>query len=226
MSLILNIDTSTEMAHVSIAKDGFVLQDLFNSEQKKHAGFLQPAIILILKETGTLLSDVEALAVAKGPGSYTGLRIAMASAKGLCYALSKPLIAIDTLELIAKSAIIKLKDQPIDPLTIFCPMIDARRMEVFTALYDNPLKNILPANAMILEPNSFEYFFNTYFIIFFGDGSKKWKPICSEKKAFFEEVNITSNAMSALSDKKFKGNNFSDIAYCQPDYIKECFIQV
>jgi len=225
MSLILNIDTATEIAHVSIAKDGFVLKDLFNEEQKTHAGFLQPAIKQLLKEAGIILTDLDAIAVTKGPGSYTGLRIAMASAKGLCFAINKPLITIDTLELIARSAIIKLQDQPINAPILLCPMIDARRMEVFTALYDLSLKNILPSCAMILEENSFKDFFNNYFIIFFGGGSKKWENICYNKNSSFQQVAILSEAMSDLSEKKFGKNDLCDIAYSQPAYIKDFYIK-
>src|ERR1700761_8249865 len=141
MSLILNIDTATETAHLSIAKNGTVLQQLFNEDQKGHAAFLQPAIKKILAEQSLLINEIDAIAVTEGPGSYTGLRIGMASAKGLSYALRKPLITVNTLEAMARSAVDVLARNPIDSKEILlCPMIDARRMEVFTAIYNMELK--------------------------------------------------------------------------------------
>src|SRR5260221_5477417 len=177
MGLLLNIDTATEIAHVSISKDSLILKDLFNTDQKNHAGFLQPAVKQLLNETAISLTDIDAIAVTKGPGSYTGLRIGMASAKGLAYALNKPLITINTLELIAKSAIIQLNNELQNSSILLCPMIDARRLEVFTALYDIILKNILSPNAMILEENSFKDFFNNYHLFFFGSVCIKCQTI-------------------------------------------------
>jgi len=221
MSLILNIDTATEIAHVSIAKDGIVLKDLFNEEQKNHAGFLQPAIKNILADTAIKISEIDAVAVTEGPGSYTGLRIGMSSAKGLCFALNKPLITVNTLEAMANAAVIKLQTYPIDKVELLCPMIDARRMEVFTALYDFSLKNILSPCAMILDSNSFESLFENHTILFFGSGSEKWKNISQNKNAFFQHSNITSQSLSQLSIKKFNNKIFENIAYSAPVYLKE-----
>jgi len=224
MSLILNIDTATEIAHVSIAKDGIVLQDAFNNDQKNHAGFLQPAIKKILQDAKILITEIDAIAVTEGPGSYTGIRIGMASAKGLCYALNKPLITINTLEAMANSAILELKQQPLSVRTLLCPMIDARRMEVFTAVYDILLTNILQPSAVILDISSFKSLLNEHFVNFFGSGSKKWKEECNHKNAFFTEINITAPALSSLSVNKFNQNLFTNVAYSEPLYIKEFYI--
>jgi len=224
MSLILNIDTATEIAHVSIAKDGIVLQDAFNNDQKNHAGFLQPAIKKILQDAKILITEIDAIAVTEGPGSYTGIRIGMASAKGLCYALNKPLITINTLEAMANSAILELKQQPLSVRTLLCPMIDARRMEVFTAVYDILLTNILQPSAVILDISSFKSLLNEHFVNFFGSGSKKWKGECNHKNAFFTEINITAPALSSLSVNKFNQNLFTNVAYSEPLYIKEFYI--
>ncbi len=141
MGLILNIDTATETAQVSFAKDGKVLQSLTNELQKDHASFLQTAIQQLAKKNNLILTDVDGIAVTAGPGSYTGIRVGMASAKGLCYALNKPLIAINTLQVLTVAAQQELNNAS---EILFCPMIDARRMEVFTAIYNNTLAEILP----------------------------------------------------------------------------------
>jgi tRNA threonylcarbamoyladenosine biosynthesis protein TsaB len=221
MNLILNIDTATEIAHVSIAKDGIVLKDMFNEEQKTHAGFLQPAIKKVLQDTGIALTEISAVAVTEGPGSYTGLRIGMASAKGLCYAINKPLITINTLELLANATINKIKEDPIISTTIFCPMIDARRMEVYAALYDCSLKNILSPLSVILDKNSFEGFLKDNPVIFFGNGAGKWKTICYNKNAFFQNITITSASISELAAKKMNKGKFEDLIYSEPFYVKE-----
>ena len=137
MSLILNIDTASEKAHVSFAKDGMVLDSISSGSQKEHASFLQSAIQQLTKITGIVLKDINAVAVTAGPGSYTGLRVGMASAKGLSYALKKPLITISSLEVLTASALQLFPGT--DKTILLCPMLDARRMEVFTAVYLNDL---------------------------------------------------------------------------------------
>jgi len=224
MSLILNIDTSTETAHVSIARDGIVLQDTFNNEQKSHGSFLQPAIKKILSNTGVLLNEINAVAVTEGPGSYTGIRIGMASAKGLCYALNKPLITVNTLEVMSNSAIIYLQDQSDCITGLLCPMIDARRMEVFTAIYNSSLENILAPCANMLTEHSFDRYFELGNVNFFGSGSEKWKNVCTNKNAFFYNIPMLSSAMSVLSAKKLEQNSFASTAYTAPLYIKEFYI--
>ena len=222
MSLILNIDTATETAHVSIAKDGVVLKDMFNYEQKNHGGFLQPAIQTVLNEAGVLMADIDAVAVTEGPGSYTGIRIGMASAKGLCFALDKPLITINTLEVMAKSALIQLNPPKED---LLCPMIDARRMEVFTAIYNCSIQNIFHPSAVIVERHSFETFLNNQNVHFFGSGSKKFQEIIKNQKAFFHDIKNISEAMNSLSVKKLNEKSFANTAYSEPLYIKEFYIK-
>ena len=133
MSLILNIDTASEKAHVSFAKNGLIINSLSCESQKEHASFLQTAIQQLTKNTNIFLTDIDAVAVTAGPGSYTGLRVGMASAKGLCYALKKPLITISSLEVLTISALDLFQNT--GESVLLCPMIDARRMEVFTAVY-------------------------------------------------------------------------------------------
>jgi len=218
MSLILNIDTATETARVSFAKDGKVLQSLSNELQKDHAAFLQRAIQQLTQSAALTLSDIDAVAVTAGPGSYTGIRVGMASAKGLCYALNKPLITINTLQFLTAAA----KQQfGSGEEILFCPMIDARRMEVFTALYNTQLTAILPPCAMILGEGSFLTHLEKNKIAFFGSGAAKWKPLCKHSNASFTDVSNLPEAMAALSNTYFLQQQFADLAYSEPFYIKE-----
>lgn len=223
MSLLLNIDTALDTACVSIAKDGRILQEAFNNNQKDHAAFLQPAIQLILKNASLTLQEIDAIAVIAGPGSYTGIRIGMASAKGLCFALNKPLITVGTLNVLAWQAINQLNINQIDTPTLFCPMIDARRMEVFTAVYDMALNAILLPRTVIIEKKSFTNLLLKNKIIFFGNGSAKWQQLCDDNNARFFELKNNPLYMSELSFKKYLKDEFADIAYTEPLYVKEFY---
>jgi len=223
MSLILNIDTAIDIAHISVAKDGELLAEILNTDPKKHGSFLQPAIQSLLKNAAILIHELDAIAVSAGPGSYTGLRVGMASAKGLCYALNKPLISISTLEILAFSAIWDTRNQAIHPSTLFCPMIDARRMEIFTALYDQNLQTVLAPCAMVLDDNSFANSLLKNHILFFGNGTKKWQPVCKNPNAIFMPVSNNSLAMSKLAGEKFEQKDFANLYYSEPLYLKEFF---
>jgi tRNA threonylcarbamoyladenosine biosynthesis protein TsaB len=223
MGLILNIDTAIDTANVSIAKDGIILQEAVNKEQKDHAAFLQPAIQSISKKVGIGFHELDAVAVVSGPGSYTGLRVGMASAKGLCFALGKPLITIETLQLLAFQAINQVNISHDDEPTLFCPMVDARRMEVFTALYDKGLNAVLSPCAMIIN----ELFFANQLlkdkIIFLGNGAAKWQQICTHENARFILPQNNALYMSELSFKKFQCHDFADTIYSEPMYVKEFY---
>ena len=219
MSLILNIDTASEHAHVSFAKDGLILHSLSNESQKEHAAFLQAGIQQLIKSIDINLKDIDAVAVTAGPGSYTGLRVGMASAKGLCYALKKPLITIGTLEVLTASALQLFPTSNKDLL--YCPMLDARRMEVFTAVYKHDLTIQLEPCAMILNELSFEKDLLRNKIVFFGSGSVKWKQLCKHTNAIFETVSILPESMSKFSSMVFLEKKFTELAYSQPLYIKE-----
>lgn len=219
MSLILNIDTASEKAHVSFAKDGLVINVLYSGSQKEHAAFLQTAIQELTKISGIHLKDINAVAVTAGPGSYTGLRVGMASAKGLCYALKKPLITLGTLEVLSTSALHSFQNTN-DPV-LFCPMIDARRMEVFTGIYKNDLSIYLQPCAMILDELSFENELLNNRILFFGSGSDKWKLICNHPNAVFDNVSILPESVSKCSNIIFSQKKFTDLAYSEPLYLKE-----
>ncbi|MEO6489620.1 MAG: tRNA (adenosine(37)-N6)-threonylcarbamoyltransferase complex dimerization subunit type 1 TsaB [Ferruginibacter sp.] len=219
MSLILNLDTSLEIASVSIATDGVIMFTVVNDIQKEHASFLHIAIKEMLTRSSFDISQLDAIAVTHGPGSYTGLRVGMSSAKGLCYALNKPLITIGTLDAMAVSVINKTTATDI----LYCPMIDARRMEVYTAIYDCHMNQLLPACAMVLTTSSFESFLVKYKIIFFGNGTIKWKTIMRTDNATFLEMDNIAQAISTMAYKAFCNKQFADLRYTDPFYIKEFY---
>ena len=220
MSLILNIDTASENAHVSLAKEGEVLHVLSSELQKEHASFLQTAIQRLTKVANINLKEIDAVAVTAGPGSYTGLRVGFASAKGLCYALKRPLITIGTLEVLTVSAL-QLHPPVADENILFCPMIDARRAEVFTAIYQNDLTLHLQPCAMILDEFSFKKELSESRILFFGSGSEKWKNLCNYPNAIFTSVSVLPESFSKSSNFLFSEKKFTDLAYSEPFYLKE-----
>ena len=219
MALILNIDSASENAHVSLAREGQVLHTLTSGSQKEHAAFLQTAIHDLTKITGIYLKEIDAVAVTAGPGSYTGLRVGMASAKGLCYALKIPFITISSLEVLTVSAL-QIYTEPQENI-LFCPMIDARRLEVFTAVYQHDLNIYLQPCAMILNEFSFEKELLNNKILFFGSGLEKWKNICTHPNALFMSVSTLPQSLSNLSNRLFLEKKFTDLAYSEPFYLKE-----
>jgi tRNA threonylcarbamoyladenosine biosynthesis protein TsaB len=223
MSWILNIDTSLETAVVTIAKDGSIISSRSNENQKDHASFLEPAIQSLVKETGIELGELSAITVVYGPGSYTGLRVGMASAKGLCYALNKPLIVLNNLELLSIAAIREYENTDGGEHAFFCPMIDARRMEVYTAVYDKKLNIIKEPCALILEPQSYDLLLTNDPVYFFGNGAEKWKNFCSHKNARFIEISKKNEAICQLSFQKLVQQSFVQTAYAEPLYIKEFY---
>lgn len=222
MALILNIDTSIDSAEVSLAKDGVLLMSETNAEPKNHGSFLQIAIKNILSSTNTAVNTLDAVAVANGPGSYTGLRVGLASAKGLCFTLNKPLITISTLEILARTT----KQQfVLNNNYLFCPMIDARRMEVFTAMYNYNIDQVLPTQAMILDETSFAQQLDEQVIVFSGNGSHKLKNIINHPNALFANLETPNKiaATIAISEAKYLIKKFDNLAYSEPYYVKDVF---
>ena len=216
MALILNIDTSLDTASVCLGNNDGVLQVAINDNQKDHAAWIHTAINKLLKETGFPLKSLEAIAVSIGPGSYTGLRIGLSSAKGLCYALDIPLITISTLKMIASA----VKQNATD---LICPMVDARRMEVFTGLYNRDLLEISAARALIIDETSFDTFLSSHKILFCGNGSKKLQNILSSPNASFIEIIPNASQLSDLSQNCYINKQFANLAYSEPLYIKEFY---
>lgn len=221
MSYILSIDSSTNEASVVLSSGNRILVLKKSTEQKEHAGFIQTAIDALLKEQGISAKELAAVAVTTGPGSYTGLRVGMSSAKGLCYALGIPLITVGTLEVMAyaaRSFVTQTNEQPF----VICPMIDARRMEVYTALYSAALVCLQAPRALILDDPSFESELNQYpGIIFMGSGSEKWKALCRHPQALFVQPDWDARHLAELAFPLFQKKTFASLAYSGPFYLKE-----
>ncbi len=214
---ILNIETATKNCSVSLAKNGETILCKEMAEQGySHAERLHVFIEEILKETGIKFQDLKAIAVSKGPGSYTGLRIGVSAAKGFCYALDIPLISVDTLQVLAKQVVVENG--------LIVPMIDARRMEVYSAVFDANHNKIMEVQAEILTENS--YLEMTEAIYFIGDCQEKCKTVLLKDNFHFlpEIVFPSAKEMSGLSYEKFLKNNFEDVAYFEPFYLKDFFI--
>ena len=216
MAIILNIDTAIDTASVCLAKDGKALQSAVNSHQRDHASWLHPTIQKIVAEAGLSLKNIDAVAVTIGPGSYTGLRVGLAAAKGLCYALTVPLIAINTLQMMAFAA----KEEEAD---FICPMIDARRMEVFMAVYDKQMAAIIKPCALVVEPHSFDSLLAQGKILFLGNGSQKLKPVIVHPNVIFNNMAVVADDMTLLSESSFTKKSFVALENVEPFYIKEFY---
>lgn len=214
--ILLCIDSSVSSASVALAKGNILLGKKVCVEQKQHASFLQPAIKELLNESTISINDLSAIAVTNGPGSYTGLRVSMATVKGLCYALNIPLITLGSLDVMAFAA-----KEHLQSTDCLCPLIDARRMEVFTALYNKELKTLLAPQAMILTEHSFAEILTEKKITFFGNGAAKWQQLCTNENAVFETVDWDAASMISPVLNAFIKKEFSSLAYATPFYLKE-----
>ena len=214
MSFILNIETATKNCSVALAKEGKTIAIKEIATQNfSHAEKLHVFIEELFAENNLKLHDLGAIAVSQGPGSYTGLRIGVSAAKGLCYALSVPLIAVDTLELIARR--INITDG------FIIPMIDARRMEVFSAFFDKNYHKIRETKSEILDETSYQEISETLHLV--GDGAMKFIEVLTDAKfQYYPEIEFPSaNEMSAVSFQKFQSKQFEDVAYFEPFYLKD-----
>jgi tRNA threonylcarbamoyladenosine biosynthesis protein TsaB len=222
MALILNIETSTQVCSVSIAVNGQTEALKESHTKNSHAELLTIFAQQLIGDLGYEFKDLDAVSISKGPGSYTGLRIGVSTAKGLCYSLDKPLIAITTLEAMASGMIQKTKNTNIAN-TVFCPMIDARRMEVYSALYSADLSMIRKIKAEIIDGDSFADELIKQRIVFGGDGAAKCKEVLSNKSnaVFLDDFLPSSQYMSQLAERKFAEKDFEDLAYFEPFYLKD-----
>jgi len=215
MAIVLNIETATTNCSVSLSKDGetLVLKE-DNSLGYSHAETLHIFIDEVFKVSKTKPSDIDAVAVSKGPGSYTGLRIGVSTAKGLCYALNKPLIAIDTLE--------SLAHQVNATEGFIVPMLDARRMEVYSAVYNSELELHREIKAEVLNEESYSSLLATHKVYFIGSGVEKTKRLIQHPNAIFTEGKLPSaNEMAFLAEIKHKISDTEDVAYFEPYYLKD-----
>jgi tRNA threonylcarbamoyladenosine biosynthesis protein TsaB len=214
MALILNIETATKNCSVALSKEGKTIAIREIATQNfSHAEKLHVFIEELFAETNLKLQDLDAIAVSQGPGSYTGLRIGVSAAKGLCYALSVPLIAVDTLELLARKITVESG--------IIVPMIDARRMEVFCAFFDSNYNKIKETKAEIIDETSYQDISETMHLI--GDGAMKFKDVLTDAKfQYYPEIEFPSaTEMALVSYEKFQNNQFEDVAYFEPFYLKD-----
>lgn len=224
MCLILCIDTSLEEASICVAENGNVLAVSRNSRQVDHAGWIQTAIKTILQESGRSVTDLSAVAVTSGPGSYTGLRVGMSTAKGMCYALNIPLIVESSLLLLAQRVKKEIAtDSVYHYPVLICPMIDARRMEVFAGMYDLDLHEVVPPAAFILDEHSFSGVLSDHVILFCGSGIKKWQNLCMSTNAVFVDIFLNVIDLAELALKKFQKGEFADLAYTEPSYLKSVY---
>ena len=219
MSLILQIETATTSCSVALAKDGQVLAFQEIDQRNIHAEVITLFIDQLLKQTNTAYTDIDAVAVSCGPGSYTGLRIGVSTAKGLCFALDKPLIAVNTLAAMAKGITNDLMDADM----LLCPMIDARRMEVFTAIYSITGAVIKPTAAEIIDENSFADILATNSVMFFGDGAEKCGDYLGRNPNAIIKPGFINSAvhLSEIAAAKFEKAEFEDVAYFEPYYLKD-----
>ena len=219
MAVILNIETSTSVCSVALSKDGTVVFNRHNYDGQSHATHLGVFVQEALEYTKVNDLTLEAVAISCGPGSYTGLRIGVSTAKGLCYAKDIPLIAINTLEVLACEL---LFDFNIDEEALLCPMIDARRMEVYAAIYDRALNALKPISADIIDESSYRELLDNHKIIFFGNGAEKCNASLSHPNAtFVADKHPLADYMIALAEKAFNAEQFVDVAYFEPFYLKE-----
>lgn len=223
MSLILNLESSTEVCSVSVAKNGAVLAFRENADGMNHAKLLTVFTEEVLKELKLTADQLDAVCVSGGPGSYTGLRIGASAAKGICYATEIPLIAISTLESMASHVASHLQDYdfPAGQL-LLCPMIDARRMEVYSALYSTDGKQMRDISADVIDHHSFQDYLQKGPVAFFGNGAEKCKRAIQHPNAIFPEgIAASSKHMAELAEKAFQEKKFVDVAYYEPLYLKD-----
>ncbi len=221
MALILHIETSGNNCSVAVSNKEQLIACVEKNEGMRHAENLHPFIKQTLDTCNLSAKELQAVSVSAGPGSYTGLRIGVSAAKGICFAANIPLIAIDTLKILAAS----ISDNQKNEHTLLCPMLDARRMEVYMALYDYQLKEMIPIQAKIFQENSYSFFPTNKKILFFGDGMPKCRNILENlPMAYFEEnVYPSSRNMISLAYHKFIHSQFENTVNFEPLYLKEFF---
>lgn len=214
--LILNIETATDVCSVCLSKGNEVVLYKESLVANSHSKMLSLLIDEILKEKELKVKDLSCIAVGKGPGSYTGLRIGVSSAKGLAYGADIPIVSVDTLMILAHKAREKYKDM------MYMPMIDARRMEVYTAIYDKDFNVIKPISADVVESDLYEDYLQKGKIVVVGTGSEKCKEVLTDSNYIFDNtIRLCAKDMIEFSNEKYKNKDFEDVAYFEPYYLKE-----
>ncbi len=216
---ILSIETATNVCSVAVAENGNVIYKKLNTEGPSHASLLGVYVQEALDFLKEKQISLDAVAVSSGPGSYTGLRIGVSEAKGLCYGLGIPLIAVDTLKVMASTVVQK---GLVNDGDLLCPMIDARRMEVYSEIFDSQLNIIRPVAADIVDESSYQDFLSKGKVLFFGNGAPKCeKSLTHENVIFISDVYPSAAEMSKLAMEAYNNQSFVDVAYYEPFYLKE-----
>lgn len=219
--MILLISTATANGFVGISREGRLIASRRSDLQNAQAAFVQPAIKSLLEETGATWKQLKAVAVSNGPGSYTGLRVGLASAKGLCFAHEIPLLCLSTTAIMAGQWL--LGNKPAPPFFV-APMLDARRMEVYTAVYHPDGSEAEPPHAQVLTPESYTSWLARGDVYFFGDGAAKWEALCTHPNArFTADYPDTAPFMAILAEKTFAKGGFASLAYAEPFYTKDFY---
>ena len=220
MSCILHIETSTNICSVALSQDGECIFNKENKDGPSHATILAPYVEAALSFADNHAIPLDAVSISQGPGSYTGLRIGTSTAKGICYGRNIPLIALPTLQIMCVPILLYHDEIPEDAL--FCPMIDARRMEVYAAIYDRGLNIIRETQADIVENDSYHELLEQHPIFFFGNGANKCKDIIDHPNAhFLNDIHPLAKYMFPLAEQAIAKANYADVAYFEPYYLKE-----
>ena len=218
---ILLLETATDSCSVALAEGNRIVAEKYINQPKAHASLLARYIADILEENGITMNDCSAVAVSKGPGSYTGLRVGVSCAKGLCYGAEKPLISVCTLATIAQMAIDNSLYKADGDYTII-PMIDARRMEVYTANFNSKGEQLTPVEAKILDENSYAAELAAGPVLFTGNGAEKFKElVAGNPNAFFAPQEPHASGMRIIAAAKLEAGEFEDNAYFEPFYLKD-----
>lgn len=222
MNTILNIDTSTTVCSVALSAGGKCLSMRKDESGNNHSRVIGVFTQQLLQEADSNGWKVAAVALSQGPGSYTGLRIGTSFAKGLCYGMDIPLIAIPTLKIMAWAVAQRLKAEGVHSDALLCPMIDARRMEVYSAVYNMELNEVEAVSAKIIDQESFSDLLANRKIYFFGNGSNKCKDaITSHNATFIDGVNPLATDMAVMAHEAYNKKEFADVAYFEPFYLKD-----
>ena len=220
MANIIHIESSTDICSVALSQDGLCTFRRMDLEGPNHARVLAPMVEEAVEMADSRGVRLDAVAVSAGPGSYTGLRIGVSTAKGLCYGRNLKLVGVNTLELLCVPVLLEHEEVADD--TLLCPMLDARRMEVYTALYDRSLRTVMDVEAKIIDESSFQDVLNERPVVFFGNGAGKCKTVIRHKNArFIGDIVPLAQYMLPLADKAIAQGRVEDVAYFEPFYLKD-----
>lgn len=220
MSCILHIETATSLCSVALSQDGLILDERVAEKGAPHASLLAPFVDELLSLAESRAIPLDAVSVSAGPGSYTGLRIGVSTAKGICYGRGVPLVALPTLEVLCVEPLLYRDDVPDEAL--LCPMIDARRMEVYAALYDRALNAVRPVAADVVTADTYRAYLDRAPVCFFGDGAEKCRAVIDHPNAIFlPDVQLQARNMLPLAERAVAQRRYADVAYFEPFYLKD-----